>query len=76
MDLKLKLRKEKIENERKRERVREQERERERVREKKIKRAMLENKEEMILFNSLFFTKIIIPTMIDRDCKRERQSDG
>ena len=50
MDLKLRRRKEKIDNERKEEGVRERNRERER----KIGRTMIENGEEMIVFNSFF----------------------
>ena len=34
---------------------------------------MLENGEEMIVFNLFFFTKIIIPTKIDGDSERERE---
>ena len=45
------------------------------MREKKIERTMLENGEEMIVFNSFFFTKIIIPTKIDRDSERERERE-
>ena len=73
MDLKLKRRKEKIDKERKREGVREEEREKGGggVREPKIERAILKNGEEIIVFNS-FFTKIIIPTITDRDSRRER----
>ena len=44
------------------------------MREQKIERAILKNGEEMIVFNS-FFTKIIIPTMIDRDPERERERE-
>ena len=45
------------------------------MREKKIERTMLENGEEMIVFNlfCFFIIKIIIPTKIDRDSERERE---